>query len=80
MHRDDCLQQSVLTGGAAGLLGAAAGGAALRSYSARAKGSAGAPAMRAFWVCFSFFLPFMFVSNVARNRCQKAAQNRVGGP
>ena len=28
--------------------------------------------MRAFWVCFSFFLPYNLVASITRNRCQKS--------
>lgn len=75
--RDACLQQSVAAGTTAGLIGAGVGFRAVQRHAASTKGG-GAPAMRAFWVCFSFFLPYMFISNVTRNRCQKSVRASLG--
>ena len=75
--RDACLQQSIAAGTAAGLIGAGMGFRAVQRWAAGTKGG-GAPAMRAFWVCFSFFLPYNLVASITRNRCQKSNRANLG--
>ena len=81
-RRDTCLRDSALTGAGAGAVGGSLALRAVRSatgtgpfrtllginMSAKAIGGAG----QAFVVFVGFFMPFTFVANVTRWRCQKA--------
>ena len=69
-RRDEALLYSSLAGAAAGVVGAGAGFAAQRSYFP-VKTVAG---MRAFFVMWTAFMPYMLVKGVTQNRMQKAAR------
>ena len=80
-RRDGCLRDSAITGACAGTLGASlAFGIVRRPASTgpfrsllgiNVSGKAMGGAMQSFVVWMGFFMPFMFVSNVTRWRCQK---------
>ena len=78
-RRDVCLRDSAIAGGCAGSLG---GYVMHRTMSRRSAsflafiGSGG----RAFSVVFGFFMPFMFISNVVRWRCQSYGLKRFEPP
>ena len=70
-RREVCLRDSAITGAAAGIAGAYGAYRATMSLSAARRtfmGSGG----QAFGVIVGFFMPFTFVSNVVRWRCQKS--------
>ena len=74
-RREECLRCSTQYGVAVGCVGTAAGAQLVfRTLKARN------PAFGAFWIFVSFFMPFQVVSNVTRNRCQKAGQLQDRSP
>ena len=81
-RRFTCLRDSALAGGAAGLLGSSLTWQALWNPRVRTRfprsllgisvsGQAIGGAGQAFVVFVGFFMPFVFISNVTRWRCQK---------
>jgi hypothetical protein len=80
-RREGCLYDSAITGAAAGVVGASmafgvlrrpAGTGPFRSLlGINVSGKEMGGAMQSFVVWMGFFMPFMFVSNVTRWRCQK---------
>ena len=64
---------STLAGVAAGTAGAGGGALAMRAKWGATMGGA-APAMRACWLCVGFFIPYNFVAQVRRIRCQRNAK------
>ena len=90
-RREGCLRDSALTGGAAGLLGGSLAFRQLTNPKARTQftrsllgisvsGQAIGGAGQAFVVFVGFFMPFMFISNVVRWRCQKAGLKTFEAP
>ena len=81
-RRSTCLRDSALAGAFAGLLGGSLTWRALWNPRARTRfssllgisvsGKAIGGAGQAFVMFVGFFMPFMFISNVARWRCQKS--------
>ena len=69
-RRDGCLRDSALTGAATGFGGASLAYRWLQNRSTSTRTWMGGGG-QAFTVVFGFFMPFMFVSNVVRWRCQK---------
>jgi hypothetical protein len=69
-RRDACLRDSALTGAAAGIAGGYGAYRATMSLSAARRAFMGSGG-QAFGVIVGFFMPFTFVSNVVRWRCQK---------
>ena len=70
-RRETCLRDSALAGAAAGTMGAVAMYRFTMRRSAYFRNFLGGGG-QAFQVVFGFFMPFMFISNVVRWRCQKA--------
>ena len=90
-RRFTCLRDSALAGGAAGLLGSSLTWQALWNPRVRTRfprsllgisvsGQAIGGAGQAFVMFVGFFMPFMFISNVARWRCQKAGLRPYAPP
>ena len=88
-RRYGCLRDSAMVGGGAGTIGATASWQMMQKRSTgpfrtllginvSAKEIGGG--MRAFTVFVGFFMPFMFVSNVVRWRCQKDGLQRYRPP
>jgi hypothetical protein len=69
-RRDACLRDSALTGAATGIAGGYGAYRATMSLSAARRAFMGSGG-QAFGVIVGFFMPFTFVSNVVRWRCQK---------
>ena len=89
-RRERCLRDSALVGGFAGLVGGSLAFRQLRSKSEATfkktllgisvSGQNIGGAGQAFVVFVGFFMPFMFVSNVVRWRCQKAGLKQNVAP
>lgn len=79
-RRGDCLRDSTIVGAVAGVLGCAG---CLRFVRARAAGQSfgarlwGSPLAWAFGAFVGFYMPFQFVSNVVRHRCQSLGLERA---
>ena len=69
-RREGCLRDSALTGAAAGIAGGYGAYRATMSLSSARRAFMGSGG-QAFGVIVGFFMPFTFVSNVVRWRCQK---------
>ena len=93
-RRYECLRDSAACGGFAGLLGGSFAFRQLRNSQQSSgisaprwwqllgisvRGASIGGGMQAFVVFVGFFMPYMFVSNVVRWRCQKSAAAAVGG-
>ena len=93
-RRYECLRDSAACGGFAGLLGGSFAFRQLRNsqqstgisaprwwqlLGISVRGASIGGGMQAFVVFVGFFMPYMFVSNVVRWRCQKSAAAAVGG-
>mmetsp|Transcript_34050 Transcript_34050/g.58225 ORF Transcript_34050/g.58225 Transcript_34050/m.58225 type:complete len:122 (+) Transcript_34050:60-425(+) len=70
--REGCLQNSALAALAAGVVGGAAGFRFVRSRSQSMQHAIGGSGL-AFTVFATFFVPFSFVGNIVRIRCQRRA-------